>query len=87
MTQEWKIGDTGIVIADSQREVVILLDSKSSYIGGYADGMKIPFYNWQNGSEGYDQMIYAWGYDGTMVDRIEYVWRKVLNYVDDIAPI
>ena len=87
MIQEWKIGDTGIVTADPVREVVILFDKNSIYKELHPDGTKIPFYHWHNGREGLDQMIFIWGYDGTLVDRIHHVWGQVLNYVNDVAPI
>jgi hypothetical protein len=82
MIQEWKVGDTGVVTIDSSERVVILFDENSDYNKAFVGGMKIPFYDWHNGSEGYDKMIYTWGYDGTLVDRIRHVWKQVLNSID-----
>jgi hypothetical protein len=84
MIQEWKIGDTGTVTINTSEKVVILLDENSEYNKSFVGGMKIPFYDWYNGSEGYDKMIYTWGYDGTLVDRVHYVWKQVLNSLDAI---
>lgn len=82
MLEEWKVGDTGTVTIDPSERVVILFDENSEYNKSFVGGMKIPFYDWYNGSEGYDKMIYTWGYDGTLVDRVHYVWKQVLNYID-----
>ena len=84
MIQEWKIGDTGTVIINTSEKVVVLLDENSEYNKSFVGGMKIQFYDWYNGSEGYDKMIYTWGYDGTLVDRVHYVWKQVLNSLDAI---
>jgi hypothetical protein len=37
-----------------------LFDENSDYNKAFVGGMKIPFYDWHNGSEGYDKMIYTW---------------------------
>jgi hypothetical protein len=82
MIQEWKVGDTGVVTIDPSEQVVILFDKNSIYKEIHPDGTKITFYHWHNGSEGLDQMIFIWGYDGYLVDRIHYVWKQVLNSID-----